>query len=143
MEKSPSAGPNKGQAPDSGLYAWLDERLGLTEIRALAASKTVPEHRHSFWYYWGGITLFLFIVMCLSGVLLLIYYRPGDEAYESVRKITYDIKFGWLIRSVHSWAANLMIACAFIHMFSAYFLKAFRAPGNLSGGAGWASWFWP
>ena len=128
MEKSPSAGPNKGQAPDSGLYAWLDERLGLTEIRALAASKTVPEHRHSFWYYWGGITLFLFIVMCLSGVLLLIYYRPGDEAYESVRKITYDIKFGWLIRSVHSWAANLMIACAFIHMFSAYFLKAFRAP---------------
>jgi quinol-cytochrome oxidoreductase complex cytochrome b subunit len=59
---------------------------------------------------------------------LLIYYRPGDEAYDSVRKITYDIKFGWLIRSAHSWAANLMIASAFTHMFSAYFLKASRKP---------------
>jgi len=122
MEKSPSAGPKKG------LYSWLDERLGLEDLRALAAKKTVPDHAQSFWYYWGGITLFLFLVMCFSGVLLLIYYRPGDEAYDSVRKITYDIKFGWLVRSAHSWAANLMIASAFTHMFSAYFMKAYRKP---------------
>ncbi len=135
MEKSPSAAPNgpseQGAAPkepQGPLYKWLDERLGIREIKALASQKTVPDHHASFWYYWGGITLFLFIVMCFTGVLLLIYYRPGDEAYDSVRKITYDIKFGWLIRSTHSWAANLMIVAAFIHMFSAYFMKAFRKP---------------
>jgi cytochrome b6 len=126
MGKSQSAAPKT--APARRLYGWLDERLGLTEIKNLANHKQVPDHRHSFWYYWGGITLFLFIVMCFSGVLLLIYYRPGDEAYQSVRQITYDIKFGWLIRSAHSWAANLLIASAFIHMFSAYFMKAYRKP---------------
>jgi len=114
--------------PSSRLYEWLDVRLGLTPILELALHKRVPEHKHSFWYYWGGITMFFFLVMCLSGVLLLVYYRPGDSAYESVRQITYDIKFGWLIRSTHSWAANLMIASAFVHMFSTYFLKAYRAP---------------
>ena len=134
MERSPSAGPDK----PSKLYRWLDERLGLTELRALAAKKRVPEHAHSFWYYWGGITLFLFLVMCVSGVLLLVYYRPGDEAYDSVRKITYDIKFGWLIRSAHSWAANLMIASAFVHMFSAYFMKAYRKPRELTWWSGFA-----
>lgn len=111
-----------------GIYGWLDERLGISPILELAMHKRVPEHKHSFWYYWGGITLFFFIVMCLTGVLLLVYYRPGDSAYESVRQITYDIHFGWLIRSTHSWAANLMIASAFVHMFSTYFLKAYRAP---------------
>ncbi|MCS7008908.1 MAG: cytochrome bc complex cytochrome b subunit [Chthoniobacterales bacterium] len=110
------------------IYQWVDERLGLSEVIELAKKKEVPEHRHSFWYYWGGITLFLFLVMCVTGVLLLVYYRPGDEAYESVRQITYDIKFGWLIRSTHSWAANLMIGAAFVHMFSAFFMRAYRKP---------------
>ena len=109
-------------------YSWLDERLGIDEILRVAGKKQVPEHRHSFWYYWGGITLFFFIVMCFSGVLLLLYYRPGESAYDSVRQITYEIKFGWLIRSIHSWSANLMVASAFVHMFSAYFMKAYRGP---------------
>lgn len=124
MEKSPSAAPKVS----SKIYAWLDERLGIDEIIQLASKKRVPQHRHSFWYYWGGITLFFFIVMCFTGVLLLLYYRPGDSAYESVRQITYDIKFGWLIRSTHSWAANLMLVSAFVHMFSTFFMKAYRKP---------------
>lgn len=119
--------PDTDKLP-SKVYGWLDERLGLTEIVALAGHKRVPEHKHSFWYYWGGITLFFFIVMCFTGVLLLLYYRPGEEAYESVRMITYEIHFGWLIRSTHSWAANLMVASAFVHMFSTYFMKAYRKP---------------
>jgi quinol-cytochrome oxidoreductase complex cytochrome b subunit len=113
---------------EGNTYHWLDARLGLSEMIALARKKTVPEHAQSFWYYWGGITLFFFVVMCLSGVLLLLYYRPGAEAHDSVRQITYDIHFGWLIRSTHSWSANLMIASAMVHMFSAFFMKAYRCP---------------
>ena len=112
----------------SALYRWVDERLGLEEILAFARHKTVPEHRHSFWYYWGGVSLFFFMVQLMSGILLLVYYRPGAEAYDTVRQITYDIKFGWLIRSAHSWSANLMVGALFVHMFSAYFMKAYRKP---------------
>ncbi len=110
------------------LYDWIDERLGLGEIIAFASHKTVPQHKHSFWYYWGGISLFLFLVQGVTGVLLLIYYQPGPSAYESVRQISYEINFGWLIRSTHSWAANLMVLAIFVHMFSVFFMKAYRSP---------------
>ena len=76
------------------IWQWVDERLGLAEIIAFAKHKTVPVHKHSFWYYWGGVSLFLFLVQGITGVLLLIYYRPGPEAFESVRQITYEISFG-------------------------------------------------
>jgi cytochrome b6 len=111
-----------------GIYQWLDERLDLTSAAELARHKTVPQHKHSFWYYWGGLSLFLFIVQLFTGILLLVYFRPGREAYESVRQITYDIEFGWLIRSAHSWSANLMVFAIFVHMFSAFFMKAYRKP---------------
>lgn len=112
----------------SSVYSWVDERLGLAELQALARHKTVPWHAHSFWYYWGGLSLMFFVLQAVTGVLLLVYYRPGPEAYESVRQITYDTHFGWLIRSLHSWGANLMIAAVGIHMFSVFFMKAYRKP---------------
>ncbi len=107
---------------------YWDERLGLAELKAFAHKKTVPLHRYSFWYYWGGISLFCFIVQILTGVLLLIYYKPGTDAYDSVRQITYDIHFGWLIRSAHSWSATLFLVSVFTHMFSVFFMKAYRQP---------------
>ena len=117
------------------VYEWADERLGLTELVAFARHKQVPVHKHTFWYYWGGISLFLFMVQCLTGVLLLVYYRPGADAYESVRQITFNYHFGWLIRSAHSWSANLFIFSIMVHMFSVFFMKAYRAPREL----GWLS----
>ena len=116
------------KAAINSLYGWMDERLGLTELLAFAKHKTVPEHRQAFWYYWGGISLFFFLVQAVTGVLLLLYYRPGPDAFESVRQITFEYPFGWLIRSVHSWAANLMIVALFVHMFSVFFMKAYRNP---------------
>ena len=119
----------------ASIYDWVDERLGLSELAAFARHKTVPVHAQSFWYYWGGISLFLFLVQCFTGVLLLVYYRPGAEAYESVRQITFVMHFGWLIRSAHSWSANLMIFSILVHMFSVYFMKAYRKPREF----GWLS----
>ena len=61
------------------------------------------------------------------------YYQPGAQtAYESVRFIVTKVQFGWLIRSIHSWSANLMILSVLIHMFSVYFTKAFRTPRELT-----------
>jgi cytochrome b6 len=66
-------------------------------------------------------------------VLLLLYYRPGAaEAYESVQFIVTQVEFGWLIRNVHSWSANLLIAAAFAHFFSVFFQKSYRKPRELT-----------
>jgi cytochrome b6 len=120
------------------LYQWADERLGLSDLIALATHKRVPQHKHSFWYYWGGISLLFFVVQMFTGILLLVYYRPGKEAFESVRQITYDIDFGWLVRSAHSWSANLMVFAVFVHMFSVLFMKAYRKPREFGWWSGMA-----
>jgi cytochrome b6 len=115
------------------LLRWLDERLHLDELIAPFKHKTVPRHRLSYWYFFGGITLFLFIIQVLTGILLLLYYRPGaNEAFESVQYIMTRVRFGWLIRSIHSWSANLMIFTALVHMFSVLFLKAYRRPREMT-----------
>jgi cytochrome b6 len=115
------------------LRKWLDERLELDDLIAPLRKKAVPQHSLSYWYFLGGITLFLFIIQVLTGILLLLYYRPGaNEAFESVQYIMTQVQFGWLIRSIHSWSANLMIFTAFAHMFSVVFLKAYRKPRELT-----------
>lgn len=79
---------------------WFEERLGLSAIREFAAHKTVPVHRATMWYYFGGITLFLFMIQVCTGILLLLYYRPSPgEAYESVQFIvTRWSSGGWCAR---------------------------------------------
>src|SRR5206468_6931889 len=68
-----------------------------------------------------------------TGILLLLYYRPSAaEAYESVQFIVTKVQFGWLIRNVHSWSANLLIAAAFAHLFSVFLLKSYRKPRELT-----------
>jgi quinol-cytochrome oxidoreductase complex cytochrome b subunit len=115
------------------LRLWLDDRLALGALADVARKKEIPLHRHSVWYYFGGMTLFLFCVQVATGILLLLYYRPSAEsAFESVQFIMTDVQFGWLIRSVHSWSANLMIATLFTHMFSVYFLSAYRRPREMT-----------
>ena len=112
---------------------WLDERLFISSLTHVAQKKEVPLHRQSIWYYFGGMTLFLFVVQVVTGILLLLYYRPSAEnAFESVQFIMTEVKFGWLIRSIHSWSANLMILTLFIHMFSVYFMNAYDRPRELT-----------
>ncbi len=118
---------------------WLDARIGLGGLRHVAEEKTVPLHRHSPWYYLGGMTLFFFMIQVGTGILLMLYYRPStQEAYESIQFILTQVPFGWLIRSIHSWSANLMIAAALAHLFSVLFLKAYRPPRDLTWMTGFA-----
>jgi len=117
----------------SPLRRFLDERLGLSALRDLIGHKQVPVHRHSFWYYWGGMALFLFLVQVATGILLLLYYRPGPtEAWESVQFIVTRVRWGWLVRSLHSISANLLMLVVLVHLGSVFFLRAYRRPRELT-----------
>jgi len=112
---------------------WLDDRLGLRALRELVSHKTVPMHRYSVFYYLGGMTLFFFLVQVCTGVLLMLYYRPSaEEAFESIEFLVTTVPFGWLVRSIHAWSANLMVFFAILHLVSVYFLKSYRAPRELT-----------
>jgi cytochrome b6 len=115
------------------IYRWVDERVELKGLVDYMGKKYVPVHRHSVWYYFGGVSLFLFIIQVVTGILLLLYYKSGEElAFESINFIMSKVQFGWLIRSVHSWTANLFILSAMIHMFSVFFEKAYRKPREIT-----------
>jgi cytochrome b6 len=112
---------------------WLDDRIGLSKLLEFLSHKTVPMHRFSVFYYLGGMTLFFFLIQVCTGVLLMLYYRPSaDEAFESIEFLVTTVPFGWLVRSIHAWSANLMVFFAFLHLISVYFLKAYRPPRELT-----------
>lgn len=112
---------------------YVFDRTKLYGLTNYMMKKTVPEHKHTIWYYFGGITLFFFMIQVGTGILLLLYYRPtAEHAFESVQFILTQVEFGWLIRNVHSWSANLMILTLFIHMFSAFLMKAYRKPREIT-----------
>lgn len=115
------------------LFGWLTDRLALAPLLAFAEKKKVPVHKHSLWYYLGGIALVFLLVQIVTGLLLMVYYIPElDSAYASILRINTNIEFGWFVRSLHSWGANLMILALFFHLFSAYFMKAYRSPRELT-----------
>lgn len=126
--------------PSGRLFRWLDQRFQLAPLVEFIRHKEVPVGGHSMvWYYLGGTTLFFFLVQIVSGVLLLMYYQPGEAtSYESIRFITTKVPFGWLVRSLHCWSAHLMIVSLMAHMFSTMMLKAYRKPRELSWLTGFA-----
>ncbi|MCK5552088.1 MAG: DUF4405 domain-containing protein, partial [Deltaproteobacteria bacterium] len=103
------------------LYGELDERLEIREAIKKNLKKPVPPHVN-WTFCFGGISFFLFIILAVTGVLLLMYYRPTTtEAYESVVLITNIVPYGWLIRGLHHWASNLMILMVVLHMMRVFF----------------------
>ncbi len=117
----------------TNIFDWLDKRYNIKVVIRFLAEKKVPIYKHTIWYYMGGITLLFFIIQVITGILLLLYYRPTAEgAFESVQFIMTQVHYGWLIRSIHSWSANLMVLFVFIHMFSVLLLKSYRSPRELT-----------
>ncbi|GAB4504405.1 MAG: hypothetical protein Fur0043_13990 [Anaerolineales bacterium] len=77
----------------------------------------------------GGAALFLMLVLLVTGILEMFYYVPNpQEAALSVQTITYHVPFGWLIRNLHYWAAQLLLIFASLHLLRVVFTAAYGPP---------------
>lgn len=117
-----------------GLKSWLQESFPVdTEALITLSSEPIPNHLKRWWWGLGGTPLFMFIIQIITGLMLIFYYVPDpDKAYQSVEYITYTSKFGWLIRSIHRWASNIMIAALLLHMLRVFFTRTYRRPRELN-----------
>ena len=116
------------------LKAWLYERIPVSadQLQDLT-NEPVPNHLKRWWFALGGTPAYLFVVQIVTGILLAMYYQPSAEsAYESIRYITDEATFGWFLRSLHKWAATLMIAAMILHQMRVYFTGAYRRPRELN-----------
>jgi len=115
-----------GQPTDRRIRLWkaLDERLGLSSL-----AYPVPEHANSISYLLGGITLFGFIILVVTGVLLAQFYNPAPaSAHDSVVYIITQVPFGDFIRSVHFWTANLVVITAVLHLIRIFTTGSYKRP---------------
>ncbi len=77
----------------------------------------------------GIITLVLFGLLTITGVLLMIYYKPAvDQAYNSMKDIVFVVPTGRFIRNIHRWSAHAMVACAILHMARVFYTAAYKKP---------------
>ncbi len=116
---------------------WFDERFDVRIPLQAFLKKPVPKHAIKWYFCLGGITFSLFLIQGVTGILLSLYYRPTTEgAYESILFIMNNVRFGWLIRSIHSWSSTLMIAFCIAHMLRVFITGSYKNPRELNWVAG-------
>jgi quinol-cytochrome oxidoreductase complex cytochrome b subunit len=121
----------KTPTADEGAGGWIESRTRSRPLFDALLHVRIPASAQTF--YFGGVALFLFCVQAATGTLLALYYKPTPEAaYDSIIAIMSDVSFGWLIRSVHHWAANLMILFVVFHLLRVFFQAAFKYPRELT-----------
>lgn len=117
------------------LRRWLAERYPMDDIEhfvAKQASKPLPAHV-SWFHTFGSLSLFLLVNQIVTGILLMVYYRPTPEnAFESVQVISTKAAFGWFIRGLHAWGSTLMIVMLLLHMARTFFMGAYKKPRELT-----------
>ena len=114
--------------------SWLGDRLPVSgrQFRELT-NEPVPYHLKRWWFALGGTPAYLFVVQIFTGILLAFYYESSPStAYQSVEFITREVSFGWYIRSVHKWAATLMIVAVILHQIRVFFTGAYRKPREIN-----------
>jgi quinol-cytochrome oxidoreductase complex cytochrome b subunit len=81
----------------------------------------------------GGLAVFLTIVVGFTGILVTFYYVPTpDQAAKSVQELTYLVPFGWMMRNLHYWSAQLLVLVAALHLLRVVFTGAYKSPRRLN-----------
>jgi cytochrome b6 len=85
--------------------------------------------RFSYTFYLGTISFFLFVVLVVTGILLMLYYQPAiPNAYQNMKDLQYVVSNGIFLRNMHRWAAHLMVITVFLHMLRVFYKGAYRRP---------------
>ena len=129
------------------MLRWFDRRLGVASWARKGLRKVFPDH----WsFLLGEIALFCFIILLLTGIFLTLFYRPdaqpviyqgpyeplqGQEvsaAYESVMRLSFEVRAGLVMRQIHHWAALVFVGSIVVHMLRVFFTGAFRKPREVN-----------
>lgn len=90
---------------------------------------TVPSSTLRYTHTWGlgGMSLVLFLLLALTGILLMLVYRPvPTDAYGSILTLQSEVQFGRLVRNIHHWSANLLVVVTMLHLLRVYFTGGYR-----------------
>ncbi|MDR1554396.1 MAG: cytochrome bc complex cytochrome b subunit [Campylobacteraceae bacterium] len=112
----------------NGFIDWLDQRLAVKSLaKILMTEYWIPKNINFLWAM-GVVLLVLFAVLFITGLFLLMYYKPDVElAFDSVNQvIMQEVAYGWLWRHLHAVAASLIFLVIYIHMFVAIYYGSYK-----------------
>ena len=123
----------KGERAGWRLYGWLEARTGLIGPTVQLAEHAVPENTSSWWYVFGSAAVVLLLLQVTTGVLLALVYAPSaSNAWNSLNLLDQQVALGWLLRAIHGWGSNFMIAIVLIHMTQVFLFGAYKFPRELT-----------
>jgi len=107
---------------------WLDERLAVKTLkRVLSQEYWIPKDINFLWAM-GMILAVTFGFLLISGIFLLMYYKPDvNLAFDSVNyTIMQEVGYGWLFRHIHGVAASVVFLIIYIHMFTGIYYGSYK-----------------
>jgi ubiquinol-cytochrome c reductase cytochrome b subunit len=129
------------------IVGWLDERTGVAEVARVLLRKVFPDH----WsFLLGEIALFCYVVLVATGLYLTFFFTADTQpvvyegsyaplqgaevsaAFDSVMRLSFDVRAGLLMRQVHHWAALVFVAAIVVHVSRVFFTGAFRRPREIN-----------
>jgi ubiquinol-cytochrome c reductase cytochrome b subunit len=114
------------------LRDWIDERFPLMSLWNEHLAQYYAPKNFNFWYYFGALSLVVFVLQIVTGIWLVMNYKPdADLAFASVEYIMRDVDWGWLIRYLHSTGASAFFIVIYLHMFRGLMYGSFKKPREL------------
>ncbi|RME66308.1 MAG: cytochrome b6 [Nitrospirae bacterium] len=118
------------------VFDWIDRTFRVKEPHRGFLKRRLPEGV-SYLYCLGGVAFVCILTAVATGLLLSVYYVPSEkEAFQSVVRITTEVRFGWFVRSLHRWSAHGLIITMLLHTLRVIIQRAYRPPRELNWVAG-------
>ena len=111
-----------------GIIDWLDQRLAVKVLtKVLMTEYWIPKNINFLWAM-GVVLVVLFKILIISGIFLLMYYKPDIKlAFDSVNyTIMQEVEYGWLWRHMHGVAASAIFLVIYIHMFTGIYYGSYK-----------------
>lgn len=114
------------------IVEWVDSRLPVfTMMQKEYGTFPTPRNFNYFWSF-GGMAMLVLITMILTGVFLAMNYNPSAAgAFDSVERLTRDVNYGWLLRSLHMNGASMFFIVVYIHIFRGMYYGSYKKPREL------------
>lgn len=111
---------------------WIDERMPASQFMRSQLTEYYAPKNFNFWYYFGVLSLLVFVNQIVTGIFLTMSYKPSaTEAFASVEYIMRDVEWGWLLRYMHSTGASAFFVVVYLHMFRGIMYGSYKAPREL------------
>jgi ubiquinol-cytochrome c reductase cytochrome b subunit len=111
---------------------WVDKRYPWTDFWDKHLSGYYAPRNFNFWYFFGSFSLLVFVMQIITGIWLVMEYTPtADGSFASVQHIMREVRYGWLLRFMHTTGASAFFVVVYLHMYRGLIYGSYKKPREL------------